>query len=41
MSLEEIDSLFIKPGEYDTDSAEEGEFRAPTAKQEVAHVEKA
>jgi hypothetical protein len=39
MSLEAIDSLFIKPGEYDSESAEEGE--AGTRKvQETTQVEK-
>ena len=36
MSLEEIDGLFLKPGQYDSESAEEGEFRAPVVKAEKA-----
>lgn len=41
MSLEEIDSLFVKPGEYDTESAEEGEYRSSVLKGETSHAEKA
>lgn len=40
MSLEEIDSLFIRPGEFDSESAEEGESRTLGAKGEVVHNEK-
>jgi hypothetical protein len=40
LSLEAIDGLFIKPGEYDSESAEEGEYRTPV-KGEMVHAEKA
>lgn len=33
MSLEAIDSLFIKPGEYESESAEEGEARTHQSKE--------
>lgn len=39
LSLEEIDSLFVKPGEYDSESAEEGQY-TPPVKTETVHVEK-
>ena len=39
MSLESIDSLFIKPGEYDSESAEEGEAGSQV-KNEMQQVEK-
>lgn len=35
MSLEAIDSLFIKPGEYDSESAEEGEANRGVKASEV------
>lgn len=41
LSLEEIDGLFIKPGAYDTESAEEGRYTPPVSKADVLQAEKA
>lgn len=41
LSLEEIDGLFIKPGEYDSESAEEGQCTPPMTKSEATHFDKA
>ncbi|PSN72001.1 general substrate transporter [Corynespora cassiicola Philippines] len=40
MSLEAIDSLFIKPGEYDSEFTEEGEARKSGVKSDSEQVEK-
>lgn len=41
LSLEEIDGLFIKPGEYDSESAEDSQYTDPVPKTEVTYTEKA